>query len=135
MDCIFCKIVAGELPAHKIYEDDYVLAFLDIAPVNPGHVLVVTKRCFKDLEEIDQLQLCYVMQVVKKIGAAIKKSLAVQGYNVIINNGSVAGQLIEHFHCHVIPRKPADGLMNWPQKSYLDDEAAKMAEIIVTGLK
>ncbi|MEI6378961.1 MAG: HIT family protein [Candidatus Falkowbacteria bacterium] len=135
MECIFCKIVAGELPAHKIYEDDYVLAFLDIAPVNPGHVLVITKRCVKNMEEIDDVQLSYVMHVVRKIGITLKKTLAVQGYNVIINNGAVAGQLIEHFHCHVIPRQAGDGLMNWPQKTYPDDEAKKMAARLAADLK
>lgn len=135
MDCIFCRIVKGELPAYKVYEDDYVLAILDIAPVNPGHILVMPKRCMADLEEIDEVQLCYVMRLVKKIGSVLMKELHVKGYNVIINNGSVAGQLIEHFHCHVIPRLPEDGLKPWPQKSYKDDEAKKMSARLAEAFK
>jgi histidine triad (HIT) family protein len=107
---------------------------LDIAPVNPGHVLVLTKRCFHNIEDIDEVQLAYVMKQVKRIGAALKALPGVEAYNVIINNGSAAGQLINHFHCHIIPRHNGDGLRAWPQKSYPDDEATKLANTLKKAL-
>ncbi len=126
-NCIFCKIISGDIPAYKVYEDSYVLAFLDIAPVNPGHVLVVPKIHSSNLDDIDELMLGYLMKVVRLIGRSMKKSLGANGYNVIINNGAVAGQLIDHCHVHLIPRHPKDGLTPWPQAKYKDDEPRKLA--------
>ena len=134
MDCIFCKIVKNELPAHKIYEDDYMVAFLDNSPVNEGHVLIVPRRHWKSLDEVDDLMAGYLMIVVRKIGAAIKKTLGASGYNVVINNGSVAGQIIDHFHCHVIPRFDGDGLHSWPQKQYESGKADRLAASLKANL-
>lgn len=135
MECIFCKVIKGELPSYKIYDDDYVVAFLDIAPVNEGHILVVPKKHFDSLEDVDELMLSYIMNIVKKCGAAIEKTLGVKGYNVIINNGSVAGQVINHFHCHVIPRRDDDGLHNWPQKNYPEGKAEEIVAKLAAELK
>lgn len=126
VNCIFCKIIRGDIPALKVYEDDYILAFLDIAPVSPGHVLVVPKIHSKNLDDVDDVMLAYLLRGVKRVGLAMKKALGVDGYNVVINNGPVAGQLIDHCHIHIIPRRSGDGLTAWPPAKYQGDEAKKI---------
>ncbi len=123
MDCLFCKLRDGLIPSHKIYEDDSVLAFLDIAPVNYGHTLVIPKKHYSNYEEIDVDTLCKVFAVVKKVGSAIKTSGIAPGYNTCVNNDPVAGQIIPHLHVHVIPRHENDGLALWSQGRYGDGEA------------
>jgi histidine triad (HIT) family protein len=123
MDCLFCRIVKNEVPAFVVYEDDIVMAFLDIAPVNQGHVLVIPKIHYSNYEEMDDVTLSKIFMVVKKIGYAIKKGLNVSGYNTIVNNDPVAGQIIPHFHVHIIPRNRDDGLGLWPQGKYGTNEA------------
>lgn len=123
MDCILCKIVNNEIPSYKIYEDDTILAFLDIAPVSAGHALVITKKHYKNLEEIPENELALLINVVKKIGKSIKENLQVLGYNVSENNDPVAGQIIPHIHFHVIPRKIGDGFELWKQGKYGEGEA------------
>lgn len=130
VNCIFCKIVRGDIPSLKVYEDDYILAFLDISPVSFGHVLVIPKIHSRNLDDVDDLMLSYLMRGVKRIGQALKRGLGVDGYNVIINNGSVAGQLIDHCHIHVVPRRSDDGLTAWPHTEYKGDAAKKIAEKI-----
>ncbi|MDO8529774.1 MAG: HIT family protein [bacterium] len=130
MDCIFCKIISGEIPSHKVYENEHTLAFLDIAPVNPGHTLVVSKKHFANLEEADEETLCQAIKTVKKIGKALKDGLQIEGYNVGVNNDPVSGQIIPHLHFHVIPRIKNDGLKLWPQRKYADGEAEKVLEKI-----
>ncbi len=124
-DCIFCKIILGEIPSYKIYEDDFVLAFLDIAPVNYGHTLVVPKKHVANYEEIEKNDLEKLFNAVKKIGYALKIGLAIPGYNTCVNNDPVAGQIIPHMHVHIIPRNEKDGLALWPQGSYGDGEASE----------
>jgi len=128
--CLFCKIIAGEIPANKIYEDEFTLAFLDIAPVNPGHALIVLKKHVKNIEETSEEDLCYLMKAVKKVGNAIKIGLGVSGYNVQINNDPVAGQAISHIHFHVIPREEGDGHALWAQGKYGEGEAEVVANTI-----
>jgi histidine triad (HIT) family protein len=126
MDCIFCKIAKGEIPSYKVYEDDDALAFLDIAPVSPGHTLVIPKKHYKNIEEITEDELCSLIKVVKRIGLNTKKKLGAQGYNACMNNDPVAGQLIPHIHFHIIPRQAGDGLKPWPQGKYPEGEAEKI---------
>ena len=135
INCLFCKIVRGDIPAFKVYEDDYTLAFLDIAPVAPGHVLVISKVHTANLDDVDDLMLAYMMRAVQKIGQAMRAALGVKGYNVIVNNGQVAGQLVDHTHIHIIPRYDRDGLTPWPQTKYRDDEARKIMAKLKSGLK
>ena len=123
-NCIFCKIVKGEIPSYKVYEDENILAFLDIAPINPGHVLVIPKEHYQNIEEIGEENLCSVIAGVKKIGLKMKEGFGAAGYNVVVNNDPVAGQLIPHLHFHIIPRKEGDDLKPWPQNK-LDDSDAK----------
>ena len=126
MDCIFCKIIAGEIPSYKVYEDEFTLAFLDINPVNPGHTLVIPKKHFANIEEADEETLCRVIKTVKKIGESLKKNLATPGYNVLENNDPAAGQVVPHLHFHVVPRNLNDALNLWPQKIYKDNEAQEV---------
>ena len=134
MSCIFCKIVKGELPSYKVYEDENVLAFLDIAPVNQGHILVIPKKHYANLEEISNDDLCCLIKAVKKIGKALKQGLGIAGYNLQLNNGSVSGQIVPHIHFHIIPRKKGDELKLWPQGKYKEGEAEKIAEKIKSNL-
>jgi len=126
MDCIFCKIIAGEIPSFKVYEDNNVLAFLDINPVNPGHTLVVPKKHFANIEEADEETLCRLIKILKKVGLSLKKNLAAPGYNVQVNNDPASGQIVPHLHFHVTPRILGDGLALWPQKKYKENEAEEV---------
>lgn len=126
MPCIFCKIIAGEIPSYQVYEDESTLAFLDINPVNPGHALVVPKKHFANLEEADEEILCQIIKTVKKVGLSLKKNLAASGYNLAVNNDPAAGQIVPHLHFHVIPRLPGDGLKPWPQMKYQASQAEKI---------
>jgi len=124
--CIFCKIVNHEIPCYKVYEDDKVLAFLDIKPVNSGHTLVIPKTHYQNLEEINEKDLSYLIVAVKKIGKLLKEKLNVIGYNVHENNGLIAGQAVSHIHFHIIPRVEADGLEHWPAGEYKEGEAEEI---------
>ncbi len=113
MDCIFCKIVKGEIPCYKIYEDSDCLAFLDIGREGYGHTLVIPKKHSANLVETDMENLQKTMQVAKKIGEHYIKNCGFEGFNLIINNGESAGQSIFHLHIHIIPRKRGDKLNMW----------------------
>ena len=134
MECIFCKIIKNEIPNHLVYEDDYVKAFLDIAPVQPGHVLVVSKQHVENLGQVDEVVLGHLIKAVQTIGESLKKSLGAKGYNIIVNDGAAAGQLIDHFHFHLIPRHKAEELQSWPQGQYQASEIEAMAKKIKAGL-
>lgn len=134
-DCVFCKIVAGEIPSHEVYEDKDYLAFLDISPVNPGHALVIPKAHYADLLSTPDEVLSGFVVVVKKVAAAVVKGLGMEGFNLSVNNGRVAGQVVEHVHFHVIPRLPNDGQQIWHGKPYAEGEAAEVAEKIRIALK
>ena len=129
-DCLFCRIIAGEIPSYKVYEDGNVLAFLDISPVNPGHTLVIPKEHYRNIEAIPADRLGEIMAAVKKIGAALKDKLGVPGYNVYENNDPVAGQEVPHLHFHVIPRQEGDGLGYWPGRPYAAGEAEEIIKKI-----
>lgn len=102
MDCIFCKIINGDIPSHKIYEDDLVLAFLDINPETNGHTLIIPKKHFKDLNEIEENELNHILKVAKELSLKIKESLKCDGFTLIQNNGFV--QDVKHFHLHIVPK-------------------------------
>jgi histidine triad (HIT) family protein len=109
MSCLFCKIISKEIPAEIVYEDDEVLAFLDINPVNPGHTLVVPKKHCENLLEASEADLCNLISVIPKTARAIMASGQYEAFNVAMNNGAIAGQVINHLHFHIIPRKADDG--------------------------
>ena len=134
MDCIFCQIVQGCRPAAKILENENVLAFLDIAPVAFGHALVVPKKHYARLEDIPIDELSAVISVVQKIGPAVQAAAAAAGYNVSLNNGPAAGQVVPHLHFHLIPRRTGDGLQLWPQNRYDEGGLEKMAQAISAAI-
>jgi histidine triad (HIT) family protein len=109
-DCIFCKIVKGEIPSYKIYEDDLVFAFLDINPTSLGHTLIVPKKHNKDIFDIEEEYLKRIILVSKKIAQRMKEVIDCDGVNIFNNSGSSAGQIIFHCHFHVIPRKTGDNV-------------------------
>jgi len=121
-DCIFCKIVRGEIPSKKVYEDKDTLAFLDINPANPGHTLVVPKKHSEDLTKSGEEDITKAMHVVKKITATLKEKMNAIGVNVLQNNGKPAGQIVAHTHFHVIPRYPNDVVVISYQRVQLSDE-------------
>ena len=131
-DCIFCKIVDGEIPIDeaKIYEDDQLIVFLDQAPVHPGHALVTTKKHYANLEETPDEVLANIIKMVKKVGKIIKKNLGYEGYNVVVNNDPVALQTVQHSHFHVIPRVANDGFRFLKQTEYKEGEKKEYAEKI-----
>lgn len=130
-DCLFCKIIAKEIPSTAVYEDDDVYAFLDISPVHPGHTLVVPKTHASTLLEISPQALIKTVLVVQRISAAVKRGLGVEGFNISQNNGAVAGQTVHHMHMHIIPRQAGDGFAAWPQRRYASlEEAQAWAEKI-----
>lgn len=128
MDCIFCKIIAGELPSSKIYEDDSVLAFLDIKPVNPGHTLVIPKKHFESIHDTPDEIVSKMSIVAKKIAGSIQKNLGAEGVNIGMNNGRAAGQVVFHAHIHVMPRYGKDSLQLWSGKEYKNNEREEVAK-------
>ncbi len=134
-NCIFCKIVKGELPSTKVYEDENTLAFLDIDPVNIGHTLVIPKEHFVNIYETPEKTLLDMMKVVKKLSEAIKSGLKSDGINVTMNNDPAAGQIIFHSHIHIIPRITDDGFGVWKGKNpYKGNEKEEVAKQIARAL-
>ncbi|MBU2028845.1 HIT family protein [Patescibacteria group bacterium] len=126
-NCIFCKIIAGKIPAEKIYEDDKVLAFLDINPVTPGHVLIIPKKHHVLMTDVPDKLLGYCFIKIKDLMVKIKKALKADYISV-----SVSGVDIPHFHIHLIPRKFNDKLKGWPTKTYPEGEMEKVAKKIIS---
>lgn len=136
-DCIFCKIVAGEIPSTKIYEDDLVVAFMDIAPINFGHTLVIPKEHHNGSSTIPEDVAGRMFKVGSRIGVAVKRALDYDGFNLHLADGTCAGQVVMHAHLHIVPRGAEDGFSwNWRQKSYADQDACReTAEKIIEKLK
>lgn len=122
-NCIFCKIIAGEIPATKIYEDDLVLAFMDIAPINHGHVLVIPKEHHTSVATIPENTAGRIFLVGSRIGVAMRRGLDADGFNLHLSDGTVAGQVVMHAHLHIVPRWGTDGFhWNWRQLKYDTNE-------------
>ena len=134
-DCIFCKIVQGEIPCAKVYEDDQVLSFLDINPINSGHTLVLPKTHYTTLFQVDPDDMEACILASQKIAEAIYIGVKAAGLNLLQNNFRAAGQLIEHVHFHLIPRFENDGfLTSWPGKEYPAGEMEKTLKKILAEL-
>jgi histidine triad (HIT) family protein len=128
-DCVFCKIIAGELPANFVDEDERTVAFLDISPATPGHTLVVPRRHTRDLLEIDPDELSAVMRAAQRLAARIESRLGADGINLLNSCRSAAWQTVFHFHVHVIPRYEHDPLrLPWVPTSGDPEEIAAVAE-------
>lgn len=136
MDCLFCKIIAGEIPAHRVYEDDAVIAVLDIKPVNPGHTLVIPRTHSDALHDADPETVASVARATQRVGKALLKAGLGSAFNVMQNNGGDAGQVIHHLHVHVVPRRAGDGFHHWPGTPYASEaEAEQVAGMVRDATK
>ncbi len=134
--CVFCKMVAGEIPVTKVYEDEAVLAFLDIGPISDGHTLVIPKQHCTRIHECAPEVLADVVSRLGEIAGAVMIGMKADGYNVLSNNGIAAGQVVDHLHFHIIPRKTGDGVLTqWPSYRYKAGQAEKIAAKIRENLK
>ena len=133
--CLFCKIVRGEFPSALVFENDIAVAFLDIHPVNKGHVLLVPRVHHTDLTALDESIASGTAALLPKLCRAIKLATGADGFNVIINNGEAAGQTVGHGHWHLIPRWKDDPVnWPWPHGEYLGDELDQMRFAITRGI-
>jgi len=134
--CVFCKMVKGQIPVTKVYEDEAVLAFLDIGPVSDGHTLVIPKEHCTRVDECDPAVLGRVASSLGRIAGAVAQAMGADGYNILSNNGRVAGQLVDHLHFHVIPRRANDGVFTqWPSFEYKPGQIEQFAEEIRKNLE
>ena len=108
-NCIFCKIVKGEVPCHKVWEDEKFLAFLDMNPVGEGHTLIIPKKHFNTFLDTDQECASEFLCFLQETGKILLRKYDSAGFNVILNNGKSSGQVVEHVHFHILPRKDGDG--------------------------
>lgn len=133
--CIFCKIANGEIPSSTVYQDENFRVILDLGPASKGHALILPKEHFKDVCELDEKVAAKVFPLAAKIGTAMKKSLGCAGFNLVQNNGEVAGQTVLHFHVHVIPRY--DGgpkIVSWTPGEEAPEVLEETAEKIKAAL-
>ena len=135
MDCIFCKIVEGAIPATKLFEDDLAIAILDINPITLGHSLYIAKEHYSTLLDVPEGELGAIIKNLQKVVSALLKATGCQGFNIIQNNTRCAGQLVPHMHFHLVPRKPNDPIrFNWQIQPYQKEQSQKLAEAIMASL-
>ena len=128
-DCIFCAIAAGEIPSFKVYEDDLVVAYLDINPFTKGHTLVIPKAHSQDLLETPDETLAAIIARVKKVAAHLKAALPCDGFNILQNNGEAAGQTVHHGHFHIVPRYGQEPIVFENHAGNMDELKALAARI------
>ncbi len=134
--CIFCKIVAGEIPCAKVLETDDALAFLDVAPLAEGHVLLIPKRHIVRLDEMNASQAGLMLRHLPALGRAVRQATGCSGYNVLQNNGRAAGQAVMHVHFHIIPRDCDDPFQfNWPAGEYGEGQQEAMLAKIRSAME
>jgi histidine triad (HIT) family protein len=130
-DCIFCKLIAKQIPASIVYEDEAALAFMDLGQVNPGHVLVASKAHAENVYELDDAQAAAVFRAAARVARAVRAAFDPPGLSIYQANGKPAGQTVFHFHLHVLPRHEGDGMqLVWPVKNppreRLEEDCAKI---------
>jgi histidine triad (HIT) family protein len=133
-DCIFCKIIKGEIPCSKIYENETNIAFLDINPVNKGHVLVIPKNHFETYIDLPDDEVSSLALAVKKVAKAVKTGISTDGFNIQMNNHEAAGQVVPHVHFHIVPRFRNDGLKLWDGGEYSENEMEETKKQIIQRL-
>ncbi|MFT8708528.1 MAG: HIT family protein [Sporolactobacillus sp.] len=137
-DCIFCKIIKGEIPCAKVYEDENILAFLDLGQVTKGHTLVIPKQHRRDIFELDADTAAKLYQCVPMIAKALQATFNPIGLNILNNNGVPAGQTILHYHIHLIPRYGAEDTFNFTFTGHMDDysnaDRVSMADAIASHM-
>ncbi len=128
-DTIFTKILSGEIPAHKIYEDSFVFALLDIAPLSPGHTLVIPKEPAPSMDQLSDNSAAALGRVLPRICRAVVEATGIEQYNILQNNGPLAHQAVFHLHFHIIPKpNETEGLeIGWPSKPIVHEEGAALA--------
>src|SRR5690554_5756674 len=130
--CVFCKIVAGEIPSYKVYEDDDILAFLDVAQVTSGHVLVIPKKHYQNIFELDDEISQKIFVVTVRIAKKLQENLKINNLNIINNNGKKAGQEVDHYHLHLLPRYLNDNVeFKFKRQNLSQDEMKKIQEKIL----
>ena len=134
-DCIFCKIVAGEVPANKIYEDDRCLSILDVGYVNPGHSLVIVKPHLATVVDLDESLAGHAFVIANRVAKAIERSIAPDGLTILQANRPAGWQTVPHFHLHVLPRHRDDGVgLTWPAKNPPAEQLAGTAASLRAAL-
>jgi len=134
-ECIFCRIVAGELPCSRVYEDDATLAFMDIGPVRPGHLLLISKDHHERVTDLPDDLAAALGRVMPRLGRAVVTAAQADGFNIHQTNGACSGQVVPHVHFHIIPRHDADGYsFRWQAGAYAEGEMAAWQEKIVAAL-
>lgn len=133
--CIFCQIAAGKVQSKKVYEDDKVIALLDINPANPGHILLITKEHYSIMPQIPDEEAAHVFMAVKSLSNSMLRSIDAQGTNIIVANGTAAGQRAQHFMVHIIPRRNNDGInFVLPQKEMGQAEIDEIGNKLIAAL-
>jgi histidine triad (HIT) family protein len=135
-ECVFCKIIRGEIPCCKVYEDDLILAFLDIAPFNIGHTVIIPKDHQNSITTLDEIYANRIIKIAPKIGVALMRTINAEGFNLFLNNGSVAGQTVWHCHMHVLPRFAGDKVVisSEPMKYDSMEQMSELAEKLFNKL-
>ena len=134
-DCVFCKIVAGQIPSTKVFEDEHTLAFMDLGQVNPGHVLVAVKKHAENLYALDDAQAAALAKASVRVSRAIRDAFKPEGLSVYQANGKAAGQTVFHYHVHLLPRHAGDGMeLTWPVKNPPREKLEEYAGKIRAGL-
>jgi histidine triad (HIT) family protein len=131
---VFQKIIDREIPAHILYEDADTIAFLDVAPNSPGHTLVIPKKPFVNIFDIDDETLAAVMRTVRKVAPAVRDGVGAHGVHISSNHGKAAGQEVFHIHFHIIPRHDRSEFAFWPKIAYVENEAQEVAQKIREAL-
>ena len=124
-NCIFCKLASGEIPTNSIYEDDMFRVILDAAPASKGHALIIPKEHYANIYEIDTEEAGEAMKLAKKMEAHMTEKLKCDGFNLLQNNGEIAGQTVFHFHLHLVPRykdMKNDDILRWNHETYTEEE-------------
>ena len=133
-NCIFCKIVAGQIPCWKLHEDERVLAFLDVGPLSEGHTLIIPRQHYATLDQMSDEDAAACAQVMPRLARAVCSAAGVKDYNLLQNNGRAAQQSVLHVHFHIIPRTGSAGLgISWPAGKLNDATAKRLQEAIMKG--
>ena len=133
-DCVFCKIIAKVLPSKVVFENDKAIAFLDRQPTNAGHTLLAPKVHYENMLVTPVETMAEIGRLLPKLAAAVQKGSGAEGFNITVNNGAAAGQVIPHLHFHIIPRFSSDGYKPWGHRDYKEGEAEAMFIAIRSAL-
>ncbi|MFZ2593912.1 MAG: HIT family protein [Minisyncoccia bacterium] len=134
-DCVFCKIADKSIPSHIVYEDENVLAFLDVKPIHSGHTLVIPKEHSRNIFDISKENWQHTAEVVRSLAVSVKEAVGADGINLIMNNEGAAGQEVFHPHIHIIPRFEGDGISTMPERVSSYEEMIHTQETILEKIR